>query len=220
MVVKGPAGPTHRQRQAQATRAQVARAARELFARRGYVATTIAMIAEAADIPAPTIYSAFGNKAAILSEIADRASAELDVIRTHERARAAADPADGLRVAANLHRRQCEAMFDVQQVFQEAARVDPDVAARWREIQHNRRRAFHDHLGSIADGLAPGLTVRRATDRYLALVLPEIYRTLVRESGWSPDEYEHWLAATMIEQLLPSGAQRAAGTTTVAPSRQ
>lgn len=41
-----------------------AAAARGQFARHGYVATTIAAIADA-DIPAPTIYSAFGSKAKI-----------------------------------------------------------------------------------------------------------------------------------------------------------
>lgn len=40
---------------------------------------TITAISEAADIPVPTIYSAFGNKAAILKDITQRAVAPLDV---------------------------------------------------------------------------------------------------------------------------------------------
>ncbi len=32
----------------------------------------------------------------------------------------------------------------------------------------------------------------------------ELYRELVEESGWSPDEYEAWLLETLKEQLLPS----------------
>ena len=54
-------GPTHRQRQAAATRRQIAAAARQLFAERGYVATTIAAISERADIPVQTVYSAIGT---------------------------------------------------------------------------------------------------------------------------------------------------------------
>jgi AcrR family transcriptional regulator len=53
-----------------ATKEQIANAARRLFAEHGYVATTITAIAEAADIPAPTIYSAFGTKANILKDTA------------------------------------------------------------------------------------------------------------------------------------------------------
>jgi hypothetical protein len=43
----------------------------------------------------------------------------------------------------------------------------------------------------------------RAAAILLALAQPEVYRELVEESGWSPDEYEAWLAETLKEQLLP-----------------
>src|SRR5215470_4197964 len=98
-------GLTHRERQALATKQQIASAARTLFAERGYVATTIAAISTEADIPAPTIYSAFGGKAAILQEIAHRVVAELDVDNHHEDAVRQPDAATGLRLAAGLQRR-------------------------------------------------------------------------------------------------------------------
>jgi hypothetical protein len=37
---------------------------------------------------------------------------------------------------------------------------------------------------------------------YLALVLPEIYRTLAIEHGWTAARYEHWLGDALITQLL------------------
>jgi AcrR family transcriptional regulator len=195
-------GPSHRQRQALATKAQVAAAARRLFAEHGYVATTIAAIAAAADIPAPTIYSAFGTKAKILEAIAWGAVATLDVDRSHDEARAQADAAEGLRQAARIQRRQFEVMYDVIAIYQEAARTDPDIAQDTRAIAANRERAFRRHVESIAGQLAPGITVDSGVDRYLALVLPEIYRTLVIERGWTIDEYEKWLADALIQQLL------------------
>jgi AcrR family transcriptional regulator len=197
-------GPTHRQRQALATKAQVAAAARRLFAARGYVATTITAIAEAADIPAPTIYSAFGTKAKILEAIAWSAVATLDVDRSHDEARAQPDAAQGLRQAARIQRRQFEVMYDVIAIYQEAARTDPDIAQDTATIAANRERAFRRHVEFIAGQLAPGVTVDDGVDRYLALVLPEIYRTLVLERGWTIDEYEQWLAGTLIQQLLGS----------------
>jgi hypothetical protein len=39
-----------------------------------------------------------------------------------------------------------------------------------------------------------------------ALCQQELYRELVEESGWSPDEYEAWLFQTLKEHLLPSEA--------------
>ena len=187
-----------------ATKAQVAAAARRLFTEHGYVATTIAAIAEAADIPAPTIYSAFGTKAKILEAIAWNAVATLDVDRSHDEARSQPDPAQGLRQAARIQRRQFEIMYDVIAVYQEAARTDPDIAQAAGTIMANRERGFRRHVESIAGQLAPGVSVDNGVDRYLALVLPEIYRTLVIERGWTIDEYEKWLADALIQQLLGS----------------
>jgi hypothetical protein len=35
---------------------------------------------------------------------------------------------------------------------------------------------------------------------------PDLYRLLVTERGWAPERYERWLAATLIDQLLPPPA--------------
>jgi AcrR family transcriptional regulator len=199
VVVKGL---THRQRQALATKTQVADAARRLFADRGYVATTIAAIAEAADIPAPTIYSAFGTKAAILRWIADQAVSAVDPVRGHEQARTNPDPAAGLRQAANIQRRQFEAMLDIITVHQEAARTDPQIAEATRRILANRERGFRAHLAAIVSHLAPGMTIDDAVAVYTTLVLPEVYRSLVTERGWSPERYEQWLGGALIHDLL------------------
>jgi AcrR family transcriptional regulator len=187
-----------------ATKAQIAAAARHLFAAHGYVATTIAAIAEAADIPAPTIYSAFGSKAKILQSIAWGVTATLDIDVSHEEAIAQPDPADGLRLAARIQRRQYELMYDVVAIYQEAARTDPDIAGDLHTIMANRERAFRRHIESIAEHLGPGVTVDQGVDRYLTLVLPEVYRTLVLERGWTNDGYETWLADTLLQQLLPT----------------
>ena len=192
-----------------ATREQVAAAARALFAERGYVATTITAIAEAADIPAPTIYSAFGTKAKILQDIAWRAVSTLDVDRHHEEAIAEPDPAHGLRLAAALQRRQFEVMYDVIAIYQEAAHIDPDIADDLKRILTNRERAFRRHVEAISVHLRPGLTASGGVDIYLALVVPEVYRTLVLERDWDADRYEAWLGDTLVQQLLPASAPQA-----------
>jgi AcrR family transcriptional regulator len=186
-----------------ATKEQIAAAARGLFAAHGYVATTIAAIAGAADIPAPTIYSAFGTKARILQAIAWGVAATLDIDRSHAEALDQPDPAEGLRQVAEIQRRQYEVMYDVIAIYQEAARTDPDIAEDVRTIMANRERAFRSHIEAIAADLAPGVSVDDGVDTYVTLVLPEIYRTLVVERGWTADRYETWLAGTLVRQLLP-----------------
>ncbi len=194
-------GPTHRQRQAAATRRQIAAAARQVFAERGYVATTIAAISERADIPLQTVYSALGSKARILQEVTRLATEPLAVTETWEQARAGT-PEEGLRISAGLQRRQYEQMYDVVMTHVEGARVDADIARITAGILANRERGFGAYLESIAALLRPGMDAARALDIYLTLVLPEVYRSLVLERGWTPAEYEAWLGDQLVHQLL------------------
>jgi hypothetical protein len=121
----------------------------------------------------------------------------------HEEALAQSDPAQGLRLAARLQRRQYELMYDVIAVYQEAARTDSDIAHYLQKIMGKRERAFRRYIEAITAHLAPGVNVSRGVDIYVTLVLPEIYRTLVLERRWTNDQYETWLADTLIHQLLP-----------------
>jgi hypothetical protein len=60
-----------------------------------------------------------------------------------------------------------------------------------------------DNDGAVAvEHLAPGVSVDGAVDVYLTLVLPEVYRTLVLERGWTAGQFETWLAQALTSQLL------------------
>jgi len=184
------------------TRQEVAAAARTLFAEHGYVATTIAAIAAAADIPAPTIYSAFGGKKQILDEIIVGWIAEADTWRLHEAALVEPDPPARMRAIAHFNRLQLELGLDILLVYQEAARVDPAMAVGWRETLAGRERMLGILLASFAGELAPGIDMTEATDRFVAVTTPEIYRTLVAQRGWSPQKFEEWLGDLLVHQLL------------------
>jgi AcrR family transcriptional regulator len=180
----------------------VAGAARRLFADTGYVSTTIGAISDAAEIPVPTIYSAFGNKPAILEEVRRLWIVETDVERLHRQALAAPDGGRRLQLAAHWTRRQFELGYDVIAMYQEAARADPRVAAVWRQMMALREAAVTELLESLSGRLRPGLTVRRALDLYVAWTLPEVYRTLVLERRWSTNRYESWLTELLIREFL------------------
>ena len=200
MVVKGSSG--HRQRQAEATKREVARVARALFAEHGYVATTISTISAEANIPAQTIYSAFGSKAGILDKIT-----ELWMSEAQTTSRAAAyldepDPAARLRQLAELNRRQLQAGSDVVAIYQQAAAADPQMAETLRNVLGAREREIRKLIDTLVPHLRPGLGADAALDLTLALTLPEVFHLLVVERGWSPSRYEEWLADTLVSQLL------------------
>ncbi len=149
-----------------------------------------------------------GSKAAILQWIAWDAVSALDVDQLHEEALADPDPRSGLRRAAAIQRAQYESMYDVIAVYQEAARTDKQIAATAATITQNRERAFRRHVTAIASELRSDLGVDDAVDIYLALVLPELYRTLVIERGWSAERYEQWLGRALGDELLGRASTR------------
>ena len=189
---------SHRERQARATKEQVAQAARGLFAEQGYVATTIAAISEAAEIPAQTIYSAFGNKPAILREIARIWIAEADTRRLAQESLQLEDPADRLRSAAHWQTRQFETGIDVIQIYQEAARADARMAEEMQRVWAAREHELKLFLKSFKGRLKP-----KALDLFLACTAAEIYRLLVLDRHWPVEDYETWLGDTLVSQLLP-----------------
>jgi hypothetical protein len=48
----------------------------------------------------------------------------------------------------------------------------------------------------------PGLAVDRATDILWALNHPDFWQLLVRERGWTPEDYEQWFGGTACTLLL------------------
>ena len=60
---------TRREQKALATRRRILEAAEMLFVRDGYAATTIAAIADPADVAVQTVYAVFGTKRAMLNEL-------------------------------------------------------------------------------------------------------------------------------------------------------
>ncbi len=193
---------SYRQLQAQATRERVAAAARRLFAERGYVGTTVAAISKAAGIAEPTVYKAFGNKKAILDEIRRVWIRDSEVRPLQAEAMAESDVRRRVDLAARWHRQQLERGYDVIMIYQEAARADPSIAEIWSQVLRGREREKKRFIEALANNLRHGLTVKIATDLYVTLERPEIYAELVFDRGWSPEEYEAWLATTLKQQLL------------------
>jgi AcrR family transcriptional regulator len=193
---------SYRELQALATRERIATAARVLFGARGYVGTTIEAIAKAAGVAVPTVYSALGSKKGVLEEIRRLWIQDSQVQPLFAEALAEPDLDRRLELAARWQRQQLERGYDVIRIYQEAARIDADIRALWSALLRGRAREKGRFIEALADGLQPGLTVKNATDVYVALERPEIYEELVLERGWTPEQYENWLARSFKQQLL------------------
>src|SRR5688572_6493673 len=82
-----------RQRKAQLTRDEILRAARRLFAERGYARTSVRDIAEAAGVSAQTVYDSIGSKQELVARLNDLIDAEAGIAAIAGEAARSDDPA-------------------------------------------------------------------------------------------------------------------------------
>ena len=195
---------THRQRQALATRQLIVDAACELFLVQGYIPTTIEAISAKAGVAVSTVYAVFRNKRGILQAIRERWHQESGQRDIYRQAMEQLDPKRRLELAAYATRRQWETSGAMMTIYQAAAAVDPDAAAELSTALQGRRTFLTQFIGDMAEQLRPDLSPARAVALFYALTQPTIYQELVAVDGWSPEEYEVWLAATLQQQLLSS----------------
>jgi len=195
---------THRQRQALATRQLIVDAACELFLVQGYIPTTIEAISAKAGVAVSTVYAVFRNKRGILQAIRERWHQESGQRDIYRQAMEQLDSKRRLELAAYATRRQWETSGAMMTIYQAAAAVDPDAAAELSTALQGRRTFLSQFIGDMAEQLRPDLSLARAVALFYALTQPTIYQELVAVDGWSPEEYEVWLAATLQQQLLSS----------------
>ncbi len=195
---------THRQRQALATRELIVDAACELFLAQGYMATTIEAISAGAGVAVSTVYAVFRNKRGILQAIRERWHRESGQRDIYRQAMEQQDPKRRLELAAYATRRQWETGGAMMAIYQAAAAADPDAAAELSTALQGRRTFLTQFIDAMSEQLRLDLSSTRATALFSTLTQPTIYQELVGEEGWSPEEYEVWLAETLQQQLLSS----------------
>jgi len=194
---------THRQRQALATQALIVDVGRDLFLKQGYGATTIEAIAEQAGVAVSTVYAIFKNKRGILRAIREGWHQESGQRDIYQAALDEPDPGHRLELAAHATRRQWETSAEMMTIYQGAAAADLEAAAELAQARSGRRAGLGRFIASLTPMLRSELTGARAAAIFHALTLPELYQEMVSQWGWSPDEYEAWLAETLKQQLLP-----------------
>lgn len=209
-VKSRPYNSPRRREQAAATRAAILEAAHRLFERQGYAATTIAAIAAEAEVASKTVYLAFETKSGVLRALWNsRLRGDQEEIPVAERqwyreAVDESDPERQLRLNARNARAAKTRIASLLEVIRTAAPADDDIAALWSRIQtefHANQRVIVESLAA-KKALTPRLDIDRATDILWTLNHPDVWQLLVRERGWTPEDWEQWFADAACAQLL------------------
>jgi AcrR family transcriptional regulator len=191
-----------RQRQALETRRAIVRAARALFAERGYSATSLELVADEAGVAARTVYSVFGSKKGILAAICEDWLTEAGIMDSIAAGLAEPDPRRRLAIVAHASRRQWESDKGVRMLLAGAAASDAEVDRMLSGWRDDRARSLGSVLAGFESELRAGIDPARARAILTALTGAEIFWELVTREGWSGAAYEEWLAALLAEVLL------------------
>jgi len=207
---KNPYRSQLRAEQAEGTRQIVLEAATRLFVERGYAATSIDAIAEAAGVGRSTVFSAAGGKSWLLKTAYDRAIVGDDEpVPLLERplARKLFQMSDPVAIVAGHARIVADAAQRVSAICEAihaAAGCDPEVGDLWTEIGQQRLRGAEAFATLINEkgGLRGGLAVDEARDIIWIFNDPALHHALVRLRGWDQDQYRRWLTENLQRQLL------------------
>jgi len=196
-----------RQRQAGDTRRRIIDATRKLLVSEGYAGMTIEAIAQRAEVSGQSVYAIFKSKTGILIELLDQATFGPDYEEAVRKALSASDPETRLRLAAPIARQIHDAQSATFDLLRGAGVVAPELA----KLEHQRESLRYERqermIVSLRDAgrIRPGLDQGTARDIFWMLTGRDVYRMLVRERGWSSQNYQDWLANTLVQSLLTPG---------------
>ncbi len=199
-----------RTRQARATRRAIVDAAAALFIERGYGATSVEAIAEAAGVSRKTVFTSVGGKLETLKLALDWAIAGDDAplpVLERPHVQAGLREPDARQILRDFSTNIVEVMgrtAALVQVLESAAGLDADLRSLNDDLRTQRQHGMAV-LAALLDereALRPGLTVQEATDVLWLLNDTAPYHRFVVERGWSPARYEAWLADSLLALLV------------------
>lgn len=210
MVLAMPDVKRSRREQAAATRRAIIRAAHVEFVESGFQGATMASIARRAGVATQTVYFVFHTKAELISAVIDAAvMGEADPIlpQSTDWWRAMVeepDAVEALRIfvqgAAPIFARAAT----ISEVLRAAAFNDPEVR-RTHEMHEGLRRTAWDEVLDILEAKAPlraDRTRKQLLATFLVVFSDAVYHLYAVEEGWSHEEIEEWLCASLPGLLL------------------
>jgi AcrR family transcriptional regulator len=195
---------SRRERQAQSTRDDILRAARRLFAERGYSRTSVRDIAEAAGVSAQTVYDSVGSKRSVVARLIDT---EAGIMAIAMGAARSEDPVEVLGASARIARSILEHCGDVIHALVTGAAAEPELAVVLAEGHRRHVEGAGRIVGRLVelDALGPGLDRGSAVDTLAAISDVQFALLLSESYGWSLDKIEDWIATTARTTLLAPG---------------
>lgn len=195
-----------RSQAADATKARVLRAARALFVRHGIDRTTVAQVAARARVSVPTVYALYKSKEGILRELMSAALFGQGFQAAHAKLKGISDPIKLIALTAHVARAIYNAESSELGLMRGASAFSPPLRKLEREFEKIRFDMQEERVRLLfaQSRQKKGLGLDEARRILWMYTSRDVYRMLVHESGWTPDQYQSWLSETLVSSLASS----------------
>jgi len=202
-----PVKTSVRRERARATRERILAVAYQLFATRGYQATTMPDIAAAAGVAVQTVYFVFHTKSILLEQVYATAVLGAEQIRPidsewYRRAVTDANPnrslatmLTGVLSVASRLAPLAATMETIDDVEVRAVRTEKET------LRRHLHRSYVEHLKK-SRALRRELSVDAATDLFLGLSSPMLFQEMTVRLGWPAQRWESSLYDLLHHALL------------------
>jgi len=199
---------TRRSQQATETRRRIVQAAHDLFVGQGYGRTTIAEVADTAEVSVETVYAAYSNKPTLLRQVwyATLRGDEEDIrlLDRPEMRAVLAEPdlVTRLRVHALALPPVFRRITPLFRALQGAATSEPAAAAMLAEFDERRLDAAGHYARAAAATGQLAVSQKECRDLLAATMDGALWHRLVEERGWSEDRFAQLLGDMWIAALV------------------
>lgn len=193
-----------RNKHAEQTRCCILSSAQKLFRSKGFESVTIGEIAKSAEVSSPTVYSLFKSKRGILLALMDESLPQITFDSLVEEVKKEKTAEGKLRTGAKMTRLIYEAEQKQLGFLGGTSVLGPEFQQIEKEQEERRYQRQEETVKlMIEEGLlSEKVDLSQARDVLWAFTGRDMYRLFVVMRTWSPDQYEDWLATTLIKLLV------------------
>ena len=203
MIKKRAYNTESRKIQAIETKTRVLASAKNLFITKGFDNVTMDEIAKIAGVSTPSVYSFFKSKQGVIRSIMDEALEKEKFEELVQKVTQIKTLKGRLEISAQISRRLYDAEKDQINSFRNTSVLGPEFKAIEKEREERRYQRQEKTLKEVAneESLAEGINLKKARDILWAFTGRDIYRLLVIDKEWTSEEYEKWLAHSLIKLI-------------------
>lgn len=154
----------------------------------------------------PTVYALYKSKEGILRELMSAALFGQGFQAAHAKLKGISDPIKLIALTAHVARAIYNAESSELGLMRGASAFSPPLRKLEREFEKIRFDMQEERVRLLfaQSRQKKGLGLDEARRILWMYTSRDVYRMLVHESGWTPDQYQSWLSETLVSSLVGS----------------